>query len=483
MRAFTQQITVTLRIHRYSSEGIAQKPALSAQSSPALSLSSSSISQHHNENSHNRIVQSSQAVHDNQIVHNTQTVEKDVISSTKRPQVLSIPSRTNSQTPPESRLRAQPKTQLEIHSLTQRGTQLQTAMQSESQSEEQSEHQSEKQPENSDERRSRRKERSRNPFASRRSHSLASQRKKSTGRHWVQEYTLNIPYDATILDCLLYVKKYQDPSLSFRYSCTHGICGSDGVSINGIPSLLCKSLVKRYLKIPHRGISSLKSDDSTSDNPFIHVQSSEFRPTRNTTEKTDNTGNNTIGTTINSFQPAQNSENSPYFIDIAPLPGFPVLRDLIVDLNPMFKQIESLKPYLKHDNSHVNDNDFSGIVHSDSSSTASAQGISREYRQTPQELANYEILTNCISCGLCEGICPIYASGEAFIGSAALIQTSRFIHDSRDTVTDERISDISQPGGIGACQSVRACTRPCPQHIDVGEEIWKLINITSEHNP
>ena len=92
-----------------------------------------------------------------------------------------------------------------------------------------------------------------------------------------------------------------------------------------------------------------------------------------------------------------------------------------------------------------------------------------EYLQHPNQLARYELLSNCIACGVCEGSCPVFAGGEAFIGPAALITASRFINDSRDTQAAERMDAIE------ACQSVRACTRECPRGIDVGEEIWQLI--------
>ena len=98
-----------------------------------------------------------------------------------------------------------------------------------------------------------------------------------------------------------------------------------------------------------------------------------------------------------------------------------------------------------------------------------------EYLQHPNQLARYELLSNCIACGVCEGSCPVFAGGEAFIGPAALITASRFINDSRDTQAAERMDAIDTADGIAACQSVRACTRECPRGIDVGEEIWQLI--------
>ena len=148
-------------------------------------------------------------------------------------------------------------------------------------------------------------------------------------------------------------------------------------------------------------------------------------------------------------------------IELAALPGFPVKRDLVADIDSMLEQIRRLKPYLIHHNAIKTREDGKVDV--------------LEYLQNPQELAKYELLSNCIACGVCEGACPVYAGGEAFIGPAALINQARFINDSRDTATEERLEALDTADGVQACQSVRACSRQCPRGIDVGEEIWQLI--------
>ena len=140
--------------------------------------------------------------------------------------------------------------------------------------------------------------------------------------------------------------------------------------------------------------------------------------------------------------------------------GFDV-EDLIADIDPMLEQIKKLKPYLQAD----------GVL----ATTDDGKVDVFEYLQRPEQLARYELLSNCIACGVCEGSCPVFAGGEAFIGPAALIAASRFINDSRDTAAAERLDAIDTADGIAACQSVRACTRECPRGIDVGEEIWQLI--------
>ena len=126
----------------------------------------------------------------------------------------------------------------------------------------------------------------------------------------------------------------------------------------------------------------------------------------------------------------------------------------------MLDQIRKLKPYLQAD----------GVL----ATTSEGKVDVFEYLQRPEQLAKYELLSNCIACGVCEGACPVYAGGDAFIGPAALISASRFVNDSRDTATDERL-DAIDTAGVAACQSVRACSRHCPRGIDVGEEMWQIV--------
>ena len=243
---------------------------------------------------------------------------------------------------------------------------------------------------------------------------------------WPSETVTSMPArpEDTVLDCLLKVKRTIDPTLAFRYSCGHGMCGSDAVSINGTPTLLCTATVKAWVKQP--------SDAQVDEDGFRH--------------------------TGEDVQPAQTQDADDLgVIELAPLPGFPVQRDLIADIDQMLGQIRKLKPYLQ----------ASGEL----ATTADGKINAFEYLQNPQQLAKYELLSNCIACGTCEGSCPVYAGGEAFIGPAALIAASRFINDSRDGQTDARMDAIDSADGIAACQSVRACTRECPRGIDVGEAI------------
>lgn len=257
-----------------------------------------------------------------------------------------------------------------------------------------------------------------------------SARRRPRGKQWVQDYTIAAHPEDTVLDCLLTIKRTVDPTLAFRYSCGHGMCGSDAVSINGTPTLLCTATVADWAK---------------PETPVVDDEG--FRRTGDPDDAEPRTG--------------KDRDGGPLVIELAALPGFPVRRDLIADIDSMLEQIMKLKPYLQAD----------GVL----ATTKDGKVDVFEYLQNPDQLARYEMLSNCIACGVCEGSCPVFAGGEAFIGPAALITASRFINDSRDTGAAERMDAIDTADGIAACQSVRACTRECPRGIDVGEEIWQLI--------
>ncbi|MBT1181874.1 4Fe-4S dicluster domain-containing protein [Bifidobacterium sp. CP2] len=271
------------------------------------------------------------------------------------------------------------------------------------------------------------------PFARRKSpfggSSDAPARRRPRGRQWVQEYTVPARPEDTVLDCLLTIKRTIDPTLAFRYSCGHGMCGSDAVAINGTPNLLCTATLKDWAKRP---------------NPLAEADDDGFRHTGDADATDSPTDDTSLGV-----------------IELAPLPGFPVQRDLIADIDPMLDQIRKLKPYLQ----------AQGTL----ATTTEGKVDVFEYLQHPEELAKYEQLSNCIACGVCEGSCPVFAGGDAFIGPAALIWASRFVNDSRDTQAMARMDAIDTADGVAACQSVRACTRQCPRGIDVGEEMWQIV--------
>ena len=267
-------------------------------------------------------------------------------------------------------------------------------------------------------------------------------RRRPRGKQWTQDYLLSVLPDTTILDCLLDIKRTQDPSLAFRYSCGHGMCGSDAVAINGTPTLLCTAKVKDWAV-------AQTAQNTTDAEGFRKTTGTDANPADNAAYISGTSGVSGA------------YDGSPLVIELSALPGFPVQRYLIADIDPMIEQIKRLKPYLQADGKLATTKDGKIDVF--------------EYLQRPEQLAAYETLSNCIACGVCEGSCPVFAGGEAFIGPAALITASRFINDSRDTAADARMDAIDTADGIAACQSVRACSRHCPRGIDVGEEIWQLI--------
>ena len=267
-------------------------------------------------------------------------------------------------------------------------------------------------------------------------------RRRPRGKQWTQDYLLSVLPDTTILECLLDIKRTQDPCLAFRYSCGHGMCGSDAVAINGTPTLLCTAKVKDWAV-------AQTAQNTTDAEGFRKTTGTDANPADNAAYISGTSGVSGA------------YDGSPLVIELSALPGFPVQRDLIADIDPMIEQIKRLKPYLQADGKLATTKDGKIDVF--------------EYLQRPEQLAAYETLSNCIACGVCEGSCPVFAGGEAFIGPAALITASRFINDSRDTAADARMDAIDTADGIAACQSVRACSRHCPRGIDVGEEIWQLI--------
>lgn len=300
------------------------------------------------------------------------------------------------------------------------------------------------------------KKRKSSPFSAQNSGDL--QAKPLSGKHWIQDYTIRARKNDTILDCLLKIKRTLDPTLAFRYSCGHGVCGSDAANVNGMPTLLCTATI---------------AQNARQNTQTQGVRSSGFRKTGSIKSQATATATTATTATENHNPQVQSKEtlsliqNGSFgIIEIAPLSGFAVQRDLICDLSPMIVQLKRLEPYLQAQN--VQTRNSSGKL------------AIIEFLQHPEQLAKFELLSNCIMCGVCEGICPVYAGGEAFIGPAALINAARFVNDSRDNATNRRLDLADSSDGISACQSVRACSRQCPRGIDVGEEIWQLTTLINE---
>ncbi len=192
--------------------------------------------------------------------------------------------------------------------------------------------------------------------------------------------------DVTVLDSLIQLKEEKDGSLTFRHSCGHGSCGSCAMLIDGENRLACKTHLTDVV-----------------------------------------------------------SEEEPR-IKISPLPGFTVVKDLVVDLESFFAQGEKVKPYM---------------IAGDSSETE------KENLQTPDELKRIQEATKCIMCGACTSSCPTYWDNKKYLGPAAFVQAFRWSKDSRDEGEGERMDALDDKrGGVWGCNKVFNCEEACPKDID-----------------
>lgn len=223
----------------------------------------------------------------------------------------------------------------------------------------------------------------------------------------MQDYTLELKEgeDIMVLD-LLERLKAQDSTLTYRRSCREGVCGSDGMNVNGSNCLACITSVSMLINGGH-----LPSGQTVG-------------PNRGDAD-----------------------------IVIRPLPGLPVIRDLVVDMAMFFKQYESVKPYL------VNDKPAPAI----------------ERLQSPEERAKLDGLYECILCACCSTQCPSWWwNPEKFVGPAGLLNAYRFLIDSRDTATKQRLSRLEDPFSVFRCQSILNCVSFCPKKLKPRVAIGKI---------
>lgn len=192
----------------------------------------------------------------------------------------------------------------------------------------------------------------------------------------IAQYNCNM-----VLDALLVIKNHIDETLTLRRSCREGVCGSDGMNINGKNRLACTTL-----------LASLSE-------PVV----------------------------------------------IRPLPGMPVIRDLVIDMDQFYKQYETVKPYLQNDEPEP----------------------ATERLQTPEERAKLDGLYECILCACCTTACPsFWWNPEKYLGPAALLQAYRFIVDSRDNSTSERLADLSDQFSLYRCRGIMNCVDVCPKGLN-----------------
>ena len=205
---------------------------------------------------------------------------------------------------------------------------------------------------------------------------------------WWGEYAVEAEATDTVLTVLNLVKWHHDGTLGLRRSCNHGICGSDAMQINGRNRLACKTLLKE------------------------------------------------VGRKVT----------------VAPLAGLPVIKDLIVDMDPFFAHYRAVHPYLINDEPPPE----------------------RERLQSPEERERFDDSTKCILCAACTTSCPSFWANERFLGPAAIVQAHRFLFDSRDRGAAERLVVLDQATGVWRCRTIFNCTAACPREIEITRRIGEV---------
>jgi succinate dehydrogenase / fumarate reductase iron-sulfur subunit len=201
-------------------------------------------------------------------------------------------------------------------------------------------------------------------------------------------YTLDATPMDRVLDLLEKVKGHQDGTLSFRRSCAHGICGSDAMRINGMNRLGCKTLV------------------------------------------------HDVGAKIT----------------IEPILGLPVIKDLIVDMEPFFKHYRSVIPWFVNNDPEPE----------------------KERYQSHAARLRFDDTTKCILCACCTTSCPSFWASEEYIGPAAIVAAHRFIFDDRDQAASERLKLLNEVNGIHRCHTIYNCTMACPREIQITKAIGEV---------
>ena len=207
-------------------------------------------------------------------------------------------------------------------------------------------------------------------------------------RPYWAEYNVEARPTDRVLDVLHEIKWETDGTLSFRRSCAHGICGSDAMLINGVNRLACKVLV------------------------------------RDLGER----------------------------ISVEPIRGLPVIKDMIVDMDPFFESYKAVLPYF------INDE----------------PAPAAERLQSPEEREIFDASTKCILCAACTTSCPVFWANGRFLGPASIVNAHRFVFDSRDQGAAERLAVLNQSNGLWRCRTAYNCTNACPRDIPVTKSIEDL---------
>ena len=197
--------------------------------------------------------------------------------------------------------------------------------------------------------------------------------------------------DLMVLDVLELIKAEHDGSVTYRRSCREGVCGSDGLNMNGKNGLACITPLSETVK-----------------------------------------GEKLV---------------------IRPLPGLPVIRDLVVDMSLFYAQYEKVQPYLQN--------------------PTPAPAIER--LQSPEERAQLDGLYECILCACCSTSCPsFWWNPDRFVGPAGLLQAYRFLADSRDTATEDRLARLDDPFSVFRCHGIQNCVNVCPKGLNPTKAIGHI---------
>ncbi len=207
--------------------------------------------------------------------------------------------------------------------------------------------------------------------------------------HW-EDYEVDAQPTDRVLDALHRVKWEQDGTLTFRRSCAHGVCGSDAVRINGRNRLACKTLMKD----------------------------------------------------LDLAKP----------ITVEPIKGLPLLKDLVVDMEPFMDSYKQVLPFL----------------------IAGGPAPTRERLQSQEQRERYDDTTKCILCAACTTSCPVFWTDGQYFGPAAIVNAHRFIFDSRDTAATQRLSILNDREGVWRCRTTFNCTEACPRGIEVTKAISEV---------
>lgn len=226
-------------------------------------------------------------------------------------------------------------------------------------------------------------------------------RQKPNGNPYFQTFLLDVEPGLTILDCLNRIKWEQDGSLAFRKNCRNTICGSCSIKINGRSALACKE---------------------------------------------------NVGSELTRF--AQFAETGIPEIAIAPMGNFAVTKDLVVDMQPFWDNLEAVDPYVSANSRNIPE---------------------REFLQTPEEREQLNEMGNCILCGACYSECNAKLVNPSFVGPHALAKAQRLVGDSRDAKTEERLEHYNQgTEGVWGCTRCYLCNTVCPMEVAPMDQISKI---------